>query len=55
MTNHCQLEESDSQYLLEGVKNKGFVYFRYECSKDECKEAKTYTHNKKDNSSEVNS
>ena len=55
MNERCRLEESGSQHLSQGDKEKSFVCFRYEYSKEEYKGANTHAYNKKSDMSEVNS
>ena len=51
----CRNEESSSQYLLEGDKDKGFIYFQYERAKNDYKGVNNCTFKKKVNGTDVNS
>ena len=56
IVNHCRRnEELGIQYLLDGGKDKGFIYFRSERARNACKGANNCIFNRKVDRTDINS
>ena len=55
LSNRCKNEESGTQHFIEDGKKKGFMCFRCERGRKDCKGANNCTFEKKEDSTDTNS